>query len=851
MDHSLCPENESAIAAGLPQSLWPYRRRRLKWVSLGVKLTDPVDENPPEESGPFFFCCTNAITGGIFEGHVTQKISAIHLTNIWERVDNMVGDKTLRLCKYEKCNYHPKDNKNAVWKFKETVPMYSQNPLIADIMDRKMSPNSTGIPSCSNCDKPSVGASICACNFNDVNSLLSEYLKTCVCTGGPKADEEDLDAKSLTVFGPVSTCTCCVKAEVKQVSVYLPHRGYSPFICTASSVPSTFTKYLKYKTNGPGIIGGVCGGSSTKDPNIVQTWTIDPLFGGLGENNYTCYSGPEGVFSLCNTSFASVKSCSTTERVYTCGQTTAEEQASYCLKESLEKTWTESLEEPYTLEDVNTNVTSVLASLQFDNPRDTFGSVLFGTNGNRVLAWYSGSASPQADYQRGEGGIYKSKARIKFLAPGKFKQRTEFDSGSVSEQDITVAENQIIILNPPSQPGKTYIIINAGSSDAISTGISENVTGSKTESTLTGCINENGVFGNCPAYVAPNCVSYRVQSVKTTINNSDVVILGDKSDIAYGCGNIKRFDGTKNDQTRKINISSTVTNYAGTAVSSCTGTSEYLYWRNNTLQGPDFVGTCKYNCSGTPTTIKDPYDECPYSGNDISIPCSLAGPPDCVTGKEPDYCSSPCNFWPSSYCKGTTEKTSVSTSVSETSVTTTTTSTRYCGGERKTTAGRCFGSGVAQFQIPYTHKASRDVSTSCTTTTTYTQVPPTDSKAKEVWESKSCSWGSENCPYTACANNYETINYKVNSSGNIVFDLEFEAETADPEETYETKFQTITRTDNTSTSTCANVVYTAKETSLTSTSKGGTVKVTSNLSLSASPDESNCLVHTAAITHQQ
>ncbi len=177
--------------------------RRLKWVSLGVTSSNPGEEKHgyyPYNSGvstwDSFFCCPNQITGGQISGHVTQKISAIHLTDIWDRTNKMVGGKSLRKCFYNQCKYYQNNEKKYRWLHKESVPMYASGST-ADIMDRK--------ESCQNCDKAAVGQSICACNFNDINAMLDEYNSaTCSCQ-----NEGENKGKSLTNFGDISSCNCC------------------------------------------------------------------------------------------------------------------------------------------------------------------------------------------------------------------------------------------------------------------------------------------------------------------------------------------------------------------------------------------------------------------------------------------------------------------------------------------------------------------------------------------------------------------------------------------------------------------------------------------------------------------
>lgn len=203
MDHSLCPENETAIAAGSPQSAWPYRRRRLKWVSLGVNLTNPQDEQQPFDDGTFF-CCNNTITGGVFNGHVTQKISAIHLTDIWDRVNNKLGGQPLRSCSLNQCQYHYSDAPEKKWVYEEKVPMYISGST-PDIMDRRISQDYNTASDCNNCDKTAVGQPICACNFNDINSMLDEYMSHWTYCYEGKYKE-----KNLLAIGPLENCIECL-----------------------------------------------------------------------------------------------------------------------------------------------------------------------------------------------------------------------------------------------------------------------------------------------------------------------------------------------------------------------------------------------------------------------------------------------------------------------------------------------------------------------------------------------------------------------------------------------------------------------------------------------------------------
>lgn len=246
MDHWSCPENQTAIAGGATSvSELPYRMRRLKWVSLGVNLTNPQDEEQPFNDETFF-CCDNSITGGVFEGHVTQKISAIHLTNIWDRVNAMVGGKPLRDCYYNQCKYYQTYQNKYRWVHKDFVPMYASGDT-PDMMDRK--------ETCENCDKVSVGVNICACNFNDINALLGEYLyyARCYCYKGK------YEGEYLINVGSTTDCDCCVGCCCCDC-----------VCCEDGDISEEECKEKKCEKNGPTWMGPYKKGQSSGDEKIGE-----------------------------------------------------------------------------------------------------------------------------------------------------------------------------------------------------------------------------------------------------------------------------------------------------------------------------------------------------------------------------------------------------------------------------------------------------------------------------------------------------------------------------------------------------------------------------------------------------
>jgi hypothetical protein len=292
MDHASCPQNETAIAAGRPFNEWPYRKRRLKWVSLGVTLTNPQDEQQPFDDDTFF-CCNNSITGGVFKGWVTQKISAIHLTDIWDRVNDKLGGQPLRTCSLDQCQYHWQDAPGKRWVYEEKIPMYISGST-PDIMDRRTSQDYDTASDCNNCDKTAVGQPICACNFNDINSMLDEYM-----THWAYCYEGKYKEQSLLAIGPLENCIeclghCCCDCQCGW--------GYTKEEC----------EDLKCEKHGPKWLGPYKKGESYQDKYTGQTKPC-----GCSQQHYD-YNNETGVGKWVNDPGFPDSSCH-----QTCGTTSA------------------------------------------------------------------------------------------------------------------------------------------------------------------------------------------------------------------------------------------------------------------------------------------------------------------------------------------------------------------------------------------------------------------------------------------------------------------------------------------------------------------------------------------------
>lgn len=626
---------------------------------------------------------------------------------------------------------------------------------------------------------------------------------------------------------------CCCRFEVQTISAFLPHRGYGKFNCDGGAIDFTESggteenpvKYLTYKTNGPGIVGGTCGGSASNKKDITQTWTIDPYYGGIGGNNFTCYEGDEGVFSLCNTSFATVTSCSPTQRVYSCGNATTQEKENYCIdtEEPFEKKWTESLENSYSLDDVASNVDSALSSIDFTNPHGTFGSVQFGTNGSKVLAWNAGGASAEARYQRGVGGVYKQKARIKFLSAGTFKKITELDSGSPIEEEIQVDPNQVIILEPPEEPGRIYIIPSCATS-FISTNISTTCNG-----TLTTKTNTNT---NCTYFTGPDCKLYntRIESIDGNYSATANGFLGSTCTKCNGSDNEPY--PAAGSRTESISINHTYN--ACPSTEECEG-SKNITISSNTIDSTTTNGdTLIYNCTDCDNC------ETTFNGSPTTPSPTFILPQNYTncdkTTSEPIYRNNLSNYILYTRVINFTKNVGPNLITQINTIQDwnyTDSSPDHGGPSEPTDIINANGGG------------------SITLTTTWENTE-LDSDNLNV---ETCTLGSENCQSCDnCASWYVTHNFESKKTATVSVQVSFTAPEVgenEPPKQYITYVQKITRKDNTSNSECGDSILSSSTQTYNNTSSGGEVLINAgSVSLPVSKDESNCLVHVSAITFE-
>jgi hypothetical protein len=642
----------------------------------------------------------------------------------------------------------------------------------------------------------------------------------------------------LISIGSSNSCSsnpCCAtcQVEVQKIQCFLPHRGYGKFNCDGTAIDFVESdgteenpvKYLTYKTRGPAIIGGTCGGNATNKKDVTQTWTIDPYYGGVGGNNFTCYNGDEGVFSLCDTSVANVDSCSNTQRVYSCGQATSQEKTNYCIdEEDFEKTWTESLENSYSLDDVAQNVDSALSSFGFSNPIGTRGIVQFGTNGNKVLRWLSlaGGVSDtvEAKYERGAGGVYKEKSRIKFLQELTVTIITELDTGSVSTQEITFEKGQVYDLDPPNTPGRVYVILPATCS--IGTSASTSCSGNITTKT-----NNNN---NCTYFTAPDCELYNTKT--TTIEYER------NSNFNFDGGDM----GTLLTFSSETNADWTFTDTACPATSMFEGSNVYKETGTERCIGASLGADPCYTDSIDNTVTATPE----------GITCSNEPDPFwCKWNADEERYRGPLYGYSCENCEKNiteTEGGGVYNFTSTPSIEASVIICTYSESANYDSPGEFISGGEG---ATYDFVDNFELNGTKITTFSNSELDSEDSNV----DTETCALGSNECQSCDnCSSWYITHNFESKKTSTVSVEASFiapEVEEGEDPKDYRTYVQTIIRKDNTSNSKCANVILTSTTETYENSSTGGEIIINAGtISLPVEKDTSNCLIHVSAITFE-
>jgi hypothetical protein len=652
------------------------------------------------------------------------------------------------------------------------------------------------------------------------------------------------------------TCGCCF-ADIQTISASLYHVGYTAFNCGGGN-PNTDTKYLQLKKQGIGTVNA-CGGWNTNKKNLTQTWTVDRFTGARTPNGgltwSTCYDGDEGNVSyLCGT----LDSCTATEKNYKCPKVTANEQADFCTEEDFEKTAKESLTNEYTLDDVSDDVDSVLSEVGFSHPKATFGTIKFGTGGNKVLEWNANSGTPESRFtyllnnQGVRDGVYKQKSRVKILKDGVLTKITELEeSDEIIEETIQVTKDQIIILDPPDEPGKIYFIPYC-STKYLNTNIKTSCSGSLTTKTVPPA--------NCPLdyWTGPDCKNY---NTRTEVGTAEAK--GSDNRDCSGGGDIETLDWTYNSKftySKEEIIDPSFPNcYKKTETSTGNCETDYTFYvsyKTGNLKGEpgDCVSSGEGKCTTTVTDGVYTANSTNSSthGSDISdggfcllVADSQCGKEEC-SDSDTEICCSIVGFNGGS-CDGT---------VSEPFFTGPTSAQPFYNSTGSTTSTTKITIGENSYTKSFNQNSSGS-DDGCSRPVSYNE---TSEFSITFSNSSNNSWKTEtssNC--NSCGSWYVTHNSDVKRTATVSIEASFTAPDVgknnqgnpNPPKNYITYVQRVRREDDTSKQDCLGVTYVSDIITHNSTSSGGEVKVpVPSVTLKSEKDISDCLVHVSAITFE-
>jgi hypothetical protein len=653
------------------------------------------------------------------------------------------------------------------------------------------------------------------------------------------------------------TCGCCF-ADVQTIAATVYHVGYTAFSC---GVGNTEVKYLEFKKEGIGTVNA-CGGWNTNKKNLTQTWTVDRFTGARTPNGgltwSTCYEGDEGNVSyLCGT----LDSCTATEKNYKCPKTTPEEQAAFCTEEDFEKTAKESLTNGYTLDDVSDDVDSSINAFNFSNPKGTFGTVKFGTNGNKVLEWSASGGTPESRFtilnsQGVRDGVYKQKSKVKILKDGVLTKITELEeSGEIIEETIQVTKDQIIILDPPDEPGKIYFIPYCPTK-YLSTNIKTSCSGSLTTKTVP--------TANCSLdyWTGPDCKKY---NTRTEVGTTEAK--GSDNQNCSGGGDIDTSEWTYNSKftySKEEIIDPSFPNcYKKTETS--TGNCETGYTWDNSYKTANLKGEAG-NCVGSgegkcTTTVTDGV----YTANSTSS--SKHGPNIsdggfCLLVVDSECGEEECSFSDTKICCSIVgfNGGSCDSTVSEPFFTGPTSPAPFCSATGSTTSTTKITIGDKSYTKSFNQNSSGgDSGCGCSRPLSYNETSEfsitfsNKSNSNNSWKTVT----SSDC--NSCGSWYVTHNSDVKRTATVSIEASFQAPDVgknskgepNPPKNYITYVQRVRREDDTSKQDCLGVTYVSDIITHNSTSSGGEVKVpVPSVTLKSEKDISDCLVHVSAITFE-
>jgi len=578
-------------------------------------------------------------------------------------------------------------------------------------------------------------------------------------------------------------CACCCYAEVRSVTASLSHVGYLPFTCEGESPPNTNTRYLKYRASGDGYLEAC--GLAPRNLTVTQEWTVDPFTG------LTCYNGP--CSDIVSNGCSELQNCSATRKSYSC----AFEGGSI--------NWTESLQDSYTIENVASNVDTVLGRINpYGNdgmPAGTRGSVINGTNGS-ILTWVNDCALNRAEYTSGSGGVTKTKLFVKFT---KATQYTLTQSnGSVQTLEATVGQE--ITVDPPTEPNTwtDIAIVNKTKVGCCNSSIGATThIGQTTDSTFVP--DEESPSPLLTPLTGPDCKKY----LTVTTHNSSNRLCG-ASDGGYSAS-----------YSNDTNLSTTSTITQNGIITTDSSSNNVSYNHSitaNAIFGDEQIQLIESVSSFVNTTSSNGESSCDGSN---TVTASL--------GDEPPFYEYTCNPCTDSNCTARQYVICVGESISCTTTISGPTIVVSCGGTG---------------QLSEEDGGSYSSSYSSTSTTIYSGLVTSQDQLQTG------TWEDETSPNESlCASRAEGLTTKTRSNVAAAIALNFTAPASETPVTYEHWFHYYTVEVDNSEEGCPTSDVVAHNEKWTSVSSGGVLTLSRNINLSTPPkNHSICAQGLAFVT---
>jgi|GEM_PF-5033166 len=408
---------------------------------------------------------------------------------------------------------------------------------------------------------------------------------------------------------PTLLCSAFL-VKVKRKSATLNLVGFSPFTCpnTPAPAPNTpITRYLQYRVN---CSSAQVGCVTPIQKSTTTTYTIDPFTG------LQCVSGDVSVGCGCVNGSNESFTCSPTSQTTNCGPLDPPPEYEGCTDISAggDKTVSISLSQPYTINNVESNVDSIMAGNPLDDVMkfpawDSDAQIIAGTGGNTAVSWDAVSPCSILStlFYKSDYSVTKSELLLEFLGtttvkvyftpqeggPKTLESETEYDAG------------ESVTISAPSSIGvRTLELTFAGSPS--SSNFPSIVTPVTTGQRVSKVRNADAPFAG---FIAPDCKRY---AVLTTVSSYSYSASG-SSEFRHVYPYYNDWEGITYDLNANENFTSTITESIDgqTAVYGGSGSSvTNVMFRTDQNHISNSVGTTTkaLAADGTLTTITTTVD---------------------------------------------------------------------------------------------------------------------------------------------------------------------------------------------------------------------------------------------------